>query len=65
VREAFETHTLIAVVDAASWWLDQPHCDSYCSYLLGAVTDQETASAAYLALIGGQLDPPDEEERAD
>jgi hypothetical protein len=64
-REAFEVHTLIAVVDAASWWLDQPHGDSYCSSLLGALTDQETAGAAYLALIGAQLDPPhDEEERS-
>ena len=42
-REAFEVHTLIAVVDAASWWLDQPHGDSYCTSLLAAVTDQETA----------------------
>jgi hypothetical protein len=24
-REAFEIGTLIAVVDAAAWWLDQPH----------------------------------------
>jgi len=60
-REAFEVHTLIAVVDAAAWWLDQPHGDTYCTSLLNSVTDQATAGAAYLALIGGQLDQPEEE----
>jgi hypothetical protein len=61
-REALELHTLIAVVDAAAWWLDQPRGDSYCTSLLNAVTDQETAGAAYLALIGGgQFEPPEEE----
>jgi hypothetical protein len=61
-REALELHTLIAVVDAAAWWLDQPRGDSYCTSLLNAVTDQETAGAAYLALIGGgQIEPPEEE----
>jgi hypothetical protein len=58
-REAFELHTLIAVVDAAAWWLDQPRGDSYCTSLLNAVTDQETAGAAYLALVGS---PTTEEE---
>jgi len=60
-REAFEVHTLIAVVDAAAWWLDQPHGDGYCTSLLNAVTDQDTAGAAYLALIGAPTDPPEEE----
>src|SRR6266516_1034286 len=61
-REAFELHTLIAVGEAAAWWLDQPRGDSYCTSLLNAVTDQETAGAAYLALIGGgQIEPPEEE----
>jgi hypothetical protein len=60
-REAFEVHTLIAVVDAAAWWLDQPHGDNYCASLLNAVTDQETAGAAYLALIGTPADPREEE----
>jgi hypothetical protein len=63
-REAFELHTLIAVVDAAAWWLDQPRGDAYCTSLLGAITDQETASAAYLALIGGGHVEPPEEERS-
>jgi hypothetical protein len=35
-REAFEVGTLIAVVDAAAWWLDQPHGDNYCTSLLNA-----------------------------
>jgi hypothetical protein len=61
-REAFELHTLIAVVDAAAWWLDQPRGDTYCASLLNAVTDQATAGAAYLALVGGgQVEPPEKE----
>ncbi len=60
-REAFEVGTLIAVVDAAAWWLDQPHGDGYCTSLLKAVTDQETAGAAYLALIGAPPGSPEEE----
>ena len=61
-REAFELHTVIAVVDAAAWWLDQPRGDAYCASLLGAVTDRGTAGAAYLALVGGgQVEPPEEE----
>ncbi len=63
-REAFELHTLIAVVDAVAWWLDQPRSDAYCTSLLGALTDQATAGAAYLALISDQIEPP-EEERSD
>jgi hypothetical protein len=61
-REAFELHTLIAVVDAAAWWLDQPRGDTYCTSLLEAVTDQATVGAAYLALVGGgEVEPPEEE----
>jgi hypothetical protein len=60
-REAFEVHTVIAIVDAAAWWLDQPHGDNYCTSLLNAVTDQHTAGAAYLALIGGGDEPPERE----
>jgi hypothetical protein len=60
-REAFEVHTVIAVVDAAAWWLDQPHGDNYCSSLLNAVTDQQTAAAAYLELVGGNEEPPEQE----
>ena len=60
-REAFEIGTLIAVVDAAAWWLDQPHGDGYCTSLLNVVTDQATAGAAYLALIGEPTEPPEEE----
>jgi hypothetical protein len=63
-REAFDVGTLIAVVDAAAWWLDQPHGDCYCTSLLNAVTDRPTAGAAYLALIGEPTAPP-EEERSD
>ena len=59
-REAFELHTLIAVVDAAAWWLDQPHGDADCTSLLRAVTDQATAGTAYLALIGAPTEPPEE-----
>jgi hypothetical protein len=49
------------VVDAAAWWLDEPHGDSYCTALLSAVADQETAGAAYLALIGEPPGPREEE----
>jgi hypothetical protein len=63
-REAFDVGTLIAVVDAAAWWLDQPHGDSYCTSLLNAVTDRPTAGAAYLALIGEPTASP-AEERSD
>ena len=59
--EVFDMGTLIAIVDAAAWWIDQPHGDSYCTSLLNAVTELETAGAAYLALIGEPTEPSEEE----
>jgi len=64
-REAFDVGTLIAVVDAAAWWLDQPHGDSYCTSLLNAVTDRPTVGAAYLALIGEPTGSPEGSAQAE
>ena len=54
LREAedFDDTTLIAVVDAAARWLDEPSGDAYAYALLGAVTDSARQGRAYGALIG-------------
>ena len=44
--------TMIAVVDAAARWLDEPGGDEYAYALLGAVTDSPTQLRAYGALLG-------------
>jgi len=52
-RAGLDVQTMFAVVDAAAWWLDEPDGGAYCLALLQAVTNQEdTARAAYLALLG-------------
>jgi hypothetical protein len=65
-RYAFDLRTLIAVVDAAAWWLDEPNGDTYASALLVSVTgaDRETAGEVYLALVGEPEDGGDEGERS-
>lgn len=44
--------TMIAVVDAAARWLDEPGGDEYAYALLGAVTDAPTQLRAYGELLG-------------
>ena len=44
--------TMIAVVDAAARWLDEPDGEQYAYALLGAVTDGPTQIRAYFALLG-------------
>ena len=43
---------MIAVVDAAARWLDEPEGDEYAYALLGAVTDGPTQLRAYSELLG-------------
>src|SRR6266566_2075260 len=50
--EDFDDTTLIAVVDAAARWLDEPAGDEYAYALLGAVTDGQTQGRAYGELLG-------------
>ena len=50
--EDFDDTTLIAVVDAAARWLDEPAGDEYAYALFGAVTDGPTQVRAYGALLG-------------
>jgi hypothetical protein len=50
--EDFDDVTMIAVVDAAARWLDEPEGDEYAYALLGAVTDDQTQLRAYGALLG-------------
>ena len=50
--EDFDDATLIAVVDAAARWLDEPDGDEYAWALLGAVTDGQTQLRAYGELLG-------------
>ena len=54
LREAedFDNVTMIAVVDAAARWLEQPDGDEYAYALLGAVTDGPTQQEAYGELLG-------------
>jgi len=44
--------TIIAVVDAAARWLDEPDGEEYAYALLGAVTDGRTQLRAHSELLG-------------
>lgn len=49
--EGFDDVSMIAVVDAAAWWVDEG--GEECAYaLLGVVTDEVTQLRAYGALLG-------------
>jgi len=50
--EDFDDVTMIAVVDAAARWLEEPDGDEYAYALLGAVTDGPTQRRAYGELLG-------------
>ena len=50
--EDFDDLTMIAVVDAAARWLDEPEGDEYAYALLRAVTDGPTQLRAYSELLG-------------
>jgi hypothetical protein len=50
--EPFDDTTVIAVVDAAARWLEEPSGDEYAYALLGAVTDAATQGRAYAELAG-------------
>ena len=50
--EGFDDVTMIAVVDAAARWLEEPDGDEYAYALLGAVTDGPTQLRAYGELLG-------------
>jgi hypothetical protein len=48
----FDTTTVIAVVDAAARWLEEPDGGEFAYALLGAVTDEEAQSRAFAELTG-------------
>lgn len=50
--ETFDDVTLLAVIDAAARWLEEPEGEEYAYALLGAVTDGPTQLRAYGALLG-------------
>ena len=50
--EDYDDVTMIAVVDAAARWLDEPDGDEYAYALLGAVTNGPTQLRAYGKLLG-------------
>jgi hypothetical protein len=50
--EDLDDVTMVAVVDAAARWLDEPAGDEYAWALLGAVTDGQTQLRAYGELLG-------------
>jgi len=50
--EDFDDVTIIAVVEAAARWLEEPDGEEYAYALLGAVTDGQTQVRAYGELIG-------------
>jgi hypothetical protein len=54
LREAEDVDdvTMIAVVDAAARWLEEPEGDEYAYALLGAVTDGPTQLRVYGELLG-------------
>src|SRR5690349_7193691 len=45
--EDFDSTTMIAVIDAAARWLDEPEGEEYAYALLGAVTDGPTQLRAF------------------
>jgi hypothetical protein len=51
-KEDFDNTTMIAVVDAAARWLDEPEGEEYAYALLGAVTDGPTQLRTYGQLLG-------------
>jgi hypothetical protein len=50
--EDLDDATMIAVVEAAARWLEEPDGEEYAYALLGAVTDGQTQVRAYGELIG-------------
>jgi hypothetical protein len=50
--EDLDDVTMIAVVEAAARWLEEPDGEEYAYALLGAVTDGQTQVRAYGELIG-------------
>lgn len=50
--EDFDDVTMVAVVDAAARWIDEPEGEEYAYALLGAVTDGPTQLHAYGELLG-------------
>jgi predicted NAD/FAD-binding protein len=50
--ENLDNATMIAVVDAAARWLDEPDGEEYAYALLGAVTGGLTQLRAYGELVG-------------
>jgi hypothetical protein len=47
-----DTTTVVAVVDAAARWLEEPDGDEYAYALLGVVTDQPAQLRVFAALTG-------------
>jgi hypothetical protein len=50
--EAVDDVTMVAVIDAAARWLEEPGGDEYAYALLGAVTDGPTQLRVYGELLG-------------
>jgi hypothetical protein len=50
--ETFDDVTLLAVIDAAARWIEEPEGEEYAFALLGAVTDGPTQLRAYGELLG-------------
>jgi hypothetical protein len=50
--ETFDDVTLLAVIDAAARWIEEPDGEEYAYALLGAVTDGPTQLRAYGELLG-------------
>ena len=50
--ESFDDVTLLAVIDAAARWIEEPEGEEYAYALLGAVTDGPTQLRAYGELLG-------------
>jgi hypothetical protein len=58
-RLGLSTDVLIAVVDAAAWWIDQPGGHGYAASLLAAVArDADIATAALDAMTWEPSDAP-------